>query len=187
MEVRKSIAQFGDQISQKSLVQLRRLLDESIDANKGFVKEKITNFADKAEKIAANSIRRELAKKNPDLARLNAEYSLWTNTTKVVKSTLERRSTQTGGIGVIVARGIGASVGAGVGDSLGDRVTKGAIGFFLGKKAIEFFRSPAYRTLSAVQKNTIADLMVKGEFDKILFFISKFMSNISRPKDIRKE
>ena len=43
-----------------------------------------------AKREATNSIRRELAKDHPRIARVNAEYSLWKSTDEILQETILR-------------------------------------------------------------------------------------------------
>jgi hypothetical protein len=89
----------GNQISYDSLRKAKQIFDNPVAAKGGYAG---VSVADKyvlgAQKAAANSIRSELAKVDPDMAKLNAEYSFWSNVGDVVDSTISRRVGQQGGL-----------------------------------------------------------------------------------------
>lgn len=161
--VKNTLSQFGDKIPSQDFIQIRRILDESISEAGGFIADKATKFVAKVEKVAAGSMRNELAKEIPDLNVLNPQYSFWSNVKKLASITSNKTSPilrRTAGSGV------GGTIGALQGDSLSDRVTGAALGAFLGNKAIEFIQSPAWKSVSAITKSQIADSLAKGDLKK---------------------
>ncbi len=164
--VEDTIRQFGDQINTKSLIKVRRILDESVDAGGGFLKDKITKLSDKAEKGAADAIRNILAEDVPDLSKLNAEFNLWSNVNKIATETLKRKSTQTGGLFRAMTTLGGAITGFTQGQGIVDKLEKGALGAAAGQYLLKGLQSPLYKTLSAVVKNEIAEAIIKGSVKK---------------------
>lgn len=119
------------------------------------------NLADKsvagAHEMAATSIREELAREFPDIAKLNKEYAFWKDVGRVVDDSLTRKQGQ--------ARGLGNKI-AGAAGAAGGFTTGGLHGAIVGKVALETLdsvtRSPAWRTISAVTKDRLADALAKG-------------------------
>lgn len=119
------------------------------------------NLADKsvagAHEMAADAIREELAKQYPDIAKLNKEYSFWKDVGRVVDDTMTRKQGQ--------ARGLGNKI-AGAAGAAGGFSTGGLTGAVVGKVALETLdgitRSPAWRTISAVSKDRLANALAKG-------------------------
>jgi hypothetical protein len=119
------------------------------------------NLSDKsiagAHEMAADAIREELAKNFPDIAKMNKEYSFWKDAARVVDDTLVRKQGQAKGLGKKIAGAAGAAGGFGTG---------GLAGAVVGKVALESLESivssPAWRTISAVTKDRIADALSKG-------------------------
>ena len=119
------------------------------------------NLSDKsvagAHEMAADAIREELAKEFPDIAKLNKEFSFWKDVSRVVDDTLIRKQGQAKGLGKKIAGAAGAAGGFGTG---------GLTGAIIGKVALEqlesMVSSPAWRTISAVAKDRIADALSKG-------------------------
>ena len=161
--VKNTLSQFGDKIPAQDFIQIRRILDESINEAGGFIADKATKFIAKVEKTAAGSMRNELAKEIPDLSILNSQYSFWSNVKNLASYTAKKSSPilrRTAGSGV------GGTIGALQGDSLESRVTGAALGALLGNKAIEFIQSPAWKSVSAISKSELADFLAKGDIKK---------------------
>jgi len=119
------------------------------------------NLSDKsiagAHEMAADAIRDELSKNFPDIAKLNKEYSFWKDVARVVDDTMVRKQGQAKGLGKKIAGAAGAAGGFGSG---------GLAGAIVGKVALESLESmvssPAWRTISAVTKDRLADALSKG-------------------------
>jgi hypothetical protein len=125
-----------------------------------------------AHKIAADGIREELAKATPDLAKLNKEFAFWKRISEVTEATMERRVGQAKPLGRKIAGAVGAGVGFG---------TSGPLGLVLGKFAMDGFEalvtSPAWGTISAVQKDRLAKALAKGSRGEAEFLITKMLKS----------
>ena len=173
IDTMKIITQFGDKISTRSLIKVRRLLDDSIAlANKDFTKSEGLTMTMKAKEKLANTIRKELAKDLPDLAKVNREFSLWSNVSKVVDATIARRATQTGGLTRQIATIAGAVAGIPGG------VGKVILGGLAGRGVVKLLQSSAYKTISAINKKRLADLIASGDIKKASFFASKLLAGL---------
>ena len=110
-----------------------------------------------AHAMAADAIRSQLASQFPDIAALNKEYSFWSDVNRVVSDTLTRRQGQAQPLG----RQLMGAAGTGAGFVAGG--VKGAI---LGREAMAALQtatsSPAWRTISAVLKDRLADAISNG-------------------------
>jgi len=129
--------------------------DESVARAGGYAGKTLAegSMAD-AMRDGANSIRRELAAANPDLAALNAKYAFFSNVQRVSDATLLRRQGQVGGI-----LGDGA---AELGGALVDGAAGGVKGALLNvarKTAI----SPASRTARAVLWGKLGRALNNGQ------------------------
>ena len=128
------------------------------------------NLSDKsvagAHEMAADAIREELSREYPDIAKLNREYSFWKDVSRVVDDTLVRKQGQ--------ARGLGSKI-AGAAGAAGGFSSGGLTGAIVGKFALETLdsitRSPAWRTISAVTKDRIADALANGHRAKAEAYI----------------
>lgn len=167
----ETIGQFGDDIPAKDVVELRRAWDTLVSETNGFQKTLKEGSKINLQKVAANSIREELSKEFPDLAKINAEYSFWAKTSQVMEETLKRGTGQSGGLtNKIVAASIGgATVPFG-------GLTSGVTGFVLAENAMKVIQSTGWKTVSAKLKTKLADAMAKGDADaiqKVLFEIGR--------------
>lgn len=162
-------------IETKNMRQLRQILDTSVDMSKGFTKDALANFTKNTEKVASNAIRSELAKDSPDLAKLNKDYTFWTNLQDVAQATADRKTGQTGGLGKWLGRGIGGILGAESGQNYTQKAEFGILGMALGSKAIEFMGSPAWKSVAAVSKNKIADYLASGAIKNASLLMSKLI------------
>lgn len=169
--VQKTISNFGNSLAAKDTIKLRRILDESVNDAGGFIADKASKFTAKVEKAASDSLRSAIAKKSPDLDAANKAYSLWSNVKKLASYTEGKQSGIvrqgiSGGIGATI---VGIETPGGVGNKLGGA----AIGGVLGAKAIEFIKSPAWKSVSAITKNKIADNLAKGSKSEIINIFKK--------------
>jgi uncharacterized protein YjbJ (UPF0337 family) len=173
-KVVETITQFGKEIPDPQLLKIRRVLDKSVAiGNKNFTKEEGVSLAVEAKEGMANSIRNVLNSKYPELGAANKEFALWSNVHKIVTATLERRSTQSGGItkfiAPIMAGGAGFAGGGGA---------PAIIGYFATQQAIKLFQSPAYKTLSAVNKARLADYLASGKIKEATLYTAKLLNGL---------
>lgn len=158
-ELQGVLDEFGDNISFDSMRSIKQILDKEVSQSGGFLKTLKEGAELDIKKNLSNSIRNILAKESPDLAKLNAEYTLWKRTQDLMKSNIERQ--------------------AGKGMSLGKKAT-GLAGATLGglKWAIlapaleKAFTSTAWRTTSSALKGKLADALTSGN-NKIIFEVLK--------------
>ena len=156
-------------VSLSSAFQARRILDDAVAGpnGRGYVlpDEQTANLLD-ARREAANGIRNVLNDDHPDIAALNKEYSFWSDVQQVVGNALDRQVGQQGSLNQLArffgrmaggaAGGFSGYHGGGLGGTLGGT----AGGAYLGGEAAavldKAFRSPAWRTTSAVTRDGIA-------------------------------
>lgn len=173
-KVVESISQFGHEIPDNTLLKIRRVLDRSVSlANKNFTKDEGLSLATEAKEGIANTIRGILNDRYKDLGKANKEFNLWNNTGKIVQATLERRSSQTGGISKQIIPAIFGGVGLAGGGGI-----PAIIGYFGSQKALQLLNSPAYKTLSAVQKNKLANYLISGKIKSATLYTAKLLDYI---------
>lgn len=134
--------------------QLRQILDGTISKNFGLTE--LDGATKAAQKTLANSIRGAFAQQYPDIAKLNKDFSFWSDATKVLQNTIDRKTGQTG----LLRKGISAGLGSAGGMISGHPVIGAGVGKILG----DFIESPAYHTVSAALKNKIASAFEKGDY-----------------------
>lgn len=177
------LAQGGENtISIGSLRSYRQILDKLIK-EKGKVFGLTGNETAKlaSEKAMANSIRNEIAKEFPDIAKINSEFNFWSNVKEITKATIERKKPQSGLINQLAGlTGFGAGfISGGVGRAVGLGVILNVL-----TKAL---RSPFWKNTSALTKNRIADLISKGD-DKVIGTLNKIIAGtISKITPKKKE
>ena len=165
-ELQKLVASLGSQVEFKSIRSLRQIWDKAVDKSNGFQK----NLSDldrlDIKKEAVNAIRNQLAQDFPELAKVNAEFSLWKRAQDILKDTAKRRTGQQGGLTQNVAKVAGGAVGFMKGG-----IDAGLITGYAAQNAIKLFQSPAWRMISAKVKDRIADAIASGDstsFNKLI-------------------
>ena len=161
--LQEQLIDLGDDVPYETIVRVRRVLDREVaDAGGFFGRTLDDSSAIRAKQEAANSIRHELAKGQPEMARINAEFSLWKTTAEIIEETQRRTSGQSVPMGQQLAQAAGGAGGLAVG-GLGGAVA-GAVAF-KGLKAL--VSSPRWQTVSAVNKSKLADAIVSGNADTL--------------------
>lgn len=119
------------------------------------------NMADQssaaAHSMAADGIREELAKAYPDIAKINKEYSFWKDLSKVVDDTIVRKTGHGPGLGATVMKTGAAAAGMASGGVHGAIISGESMGTLQRIAA-----STAWRTVSAVQKDKLANALARG-------------------------
>lgn len=174
-EIQDKLREFGDAVPPEELWKYRQKLDRIVRRSNGFTQELDADTAAEISKDARRVVQSELNKAEPDLVKLNAEYRLWESLQDVAGETAIRKTGQQGLPGML-ARGAGGVVGTGVGWAAGGpfgAAAGAAIGNQATKKIADVMASPAWRTVSAVQKNEVAKLLERGEAEKALNLLSR--------------
>lgn len=153
----------------ESVRRLRQILDGQVTAgNKAFGRTIEEGSKLDATREAANAIRAELAKVNPNVARINKEFSFWSDVDRVMGDTLLRTGPQAKGLGQTIAESV--SVPAGVTAMVsGEPTVAAAVAIpILLRKIVQ---SPQWKTFSAVQKDRLADAIARGDAQQIGAFL----------------
>ena len=168
---------YGVNLPANKQVELRRLYDVVFD--KTITRDKITKFQDDIQVKLADNLRKELAKNNPELDKLNKDFAFakWLDT--VLEDTIQRttgqapvwlittlQAGQQGWIGAAVWGAVWASVWG---------VPWAAVWAILWgtawAKLAKVVWNPKYKLVSAKKKSELADAIVSGnqtKIDKIL-------------------
>lgn len=168
-DLKNVIEQFGEEIGQRDLIGVRRIIDKEVQAGKGFLGVKNT-LGVEARKEMVDSIRTTLAEANPKLAEINKKFSFWKNVEKVVTGTSQRKVGQSGGLRKTVAEVSGAVVGSPLGVA-GSFITGKAAGLL--EKGLS---SPAWNTVSAVAKNELAKAISENSVKKVTTIMAKVLN-----------
>jgi len=148
---------------------LRQFYDQvAADAGRYDAKTLADKSEGAANGFAADSIREELAQDFPDIAKINREYHLWKDVTRVIDDTVMRRQGQAKPLG----RKLAGAAGTGAGFLAG-----GLHGAAIGKYAMDALEaattSTGWGTVSATLKGKLADAIAGGKAGPIQFYASK--------------
>ncbi len=168
MAVSNMLGEFGDRISLKSLVNVRRILDRSVQAAGGHQIELAAANLKAAQKAAGDAIRSQLNEEFPDLQKVNAEFSFWSGLQRVMKETTRRKEGLTGMI---------PSATAGLLLGLHSGSTAEGIGTAAGLEALRrFATSTGFKTLDAIAVNRVSSLMAEGKIGDL----TKYLAYLTR-------
>lgn len=148
-----------DSTPTRLLREYRQDLDAIIKkAGKGFGLSLNDSSVLSARKTVANSIREQLAKSNPEIAKINNEFTFWKRVQDVVGTTIERKTGQVGGLGAKIAGAAGAAAG------FASHGLVGAVeGGIIMKNIEKLATSTAWNTTSAAAKSKLADALASGD------------------------
>jgi hypothetical protein len=115
-----------------------------------------------AHAAAADAIRAELAADFPDIAKLNKEFNFWRKVDTVVGDTIARREGQATPLGQKLAGAAGMAGGFAEGGLFG-----GVLGKMTMSMVEKAITSPAWKTVSAVTKNKLANAIARGNREQV--------------------
>jgi len=175
-EVGELIMEFGNDISASSLNRVRQILDKmTYGAGKVYGKTLKEGTEANAQKELADIIRREFAKENPDIAKLNKEYSFWATLNEVITKTIQRTKPQSGTADAITA------MTAGVGMATGGLDVAIKVGLFT-RYFQRLINSTYWKSVSAVQRNRMADLIANGAVEEAAYIAARLYDGFSSKK-----
>lgn len=154
-KVQDIIKQYGDTMENNTLRDVRRIFDAEIQRSKGFQLPPSEGSMLDAKKVASDKIRGLLAEADPNLDKINKEYTFWKNLEGVMRDTNTRKVGQTGFIDTLTTVG-----GASTGSTATDMALKAVTFRWLGAA----LRSPGWKLASARTRNAIADSIATGDF-----------------------
>ena len=166
-DLKEIFVQFGDEVDTESMRKVRQILDKEVALGSGFTADVITKLDTQVKKEITDSIRNEIAKEVPELAKVNKEYTFWKNVDDVVGGTIERTKGQSGRL----REGIGTLTGGAAGISGG--LQTAVAGAVIGKIVTKVVNSAAWKTLSAIQRNKIADYVAEGNKEKLFNYLRR--------------
>lgn len=167
-KLQDKLMEYGDSISVKSRLKLRRNWDEIVNSAKGFVTEDVGVKA-WAAREGRSVLRENLKESVPDIDAINADFSFWQSLEDVTHASNERKTGQKKNLMTTIAGGAGA-IAAEVAFPGGGMV-KGGLQALLGAQLFSSFRklldSPGYQMWSAVQKERLADALMDGDVPRV--------------------
>jgi hypothetical protein len=158
-----------------NLWKLRKNIDNIVQSTNGFTRPLTPGAAAAVARDARAVIQKELSKAVPNVEKLNDEYRLWKSLSHVAGETALRKTGQQGLQGWM-ARGVGGAIGTVVGGltgGMGGGVAGAMIGQQATKAVSDLVASPAWRTVSAVQKNRIANLLMSDKTEELLNLVGR--------------
>jgi hypothetical protein len=170
------ILQYGGEISSASLNRVRQLLDRmTYGAGKVYGKTLKEGTEVSAQKELADIIRAEFAKENPDIAKLNAEYSFWSTLHEVITSTIKRTKPQSGTEDVLTALSGGVGLATG---GIGSGVQAALFTKYLSK----FIRSTWWKSVSAAKRNQVANMIAEGRVEQAVYTLTRLYDGLENSK-----
>lgn len=173
-DLTKTINQFGKDIPDQKLLNIRRKLDAITAKKGGFDRKLVPNTDLDIKDDFTDVIREELSKKYPDLKALNSKFSFYKNVEKVLGDTIERKTGQSSFTDKMFGGAIATPVGLVTGSTL-PTMALGAAGTYGLYKTVT---STGWRLVSASLKSRLAKAMVSGDkaaIAKVLQEINKEM------------
>ena len=153
------VKRHGNAVSMESVVKLRRNWDDIVTrgGTLAFGRKMQQGVPPELLRDASNAVRAALADQVPDLAKINAEWSLWKGVQEIVTGTIERKM----GKGTpLYQAGAGMAVAA-----ASNKPAEGLIKGTLAKLAVSAFQSPWWRTFSAIKKDELAQAIATGKVE----------------------
>ena len=161
------VAQFDESIPNSKLRDIRRVWDETVAKSNGFTKTLAEGTELGVKKDLTNVMREELAKSNPDLAKINDEFAFYKNLETVLEEAAKRKTGQTGALTKGLAQAAGAAAGSGF--------IASTLGAVVAGKLVGLMNSTAWKLVSAKSKNALADALVAGDQAKATAIINKIL------------
>lgn len=93
-EMQDMISQFPDKVWWKQARAIKQILDKVVYATKWGIWAEDLSYKNTLAKSVADSLRNELSKASPDLAKLNKEFSFYKNLQDVIDTTITRQKPQ---------------------------------------------------------------------------------------------
>lgn len=153
-------------VSPQSLRELRQIWDKGSARTGNFSFTDADSVLNEARKAAANAVRNELANEFPHIAKINKEFSFWSNVDDILTDTIRRIKSQTG-----LIEPIAQIAGLATGSTVIHAVLKG----IALKNIVKLFRSTGWRTISATKKYQLAKLLARGESNKAANLIKELL------------
>jgi hypothetical protein len=142
----------------QTLRKFRQRWDDVVNESGAFAGTSVTNNVRVgAYKAATDALRDMLNSATPDIAAINREFSFWKNAQDVMDATVRRTGSQATPMTEQMA-----TAGA-IGGGLAHGLSKGVLYGGLARSAVKLFRSTGWRTMSAVTKDRLANLLSSGK------------------------
>lgn len=144
-----------DEAPLQAIRQYRGILDAAVKASKKVYPTTMGNIKKEAQRIGANIIRSEIAKQNPSIGKLNANFSFFKSLDDLLTSTAPKE------------KGVLERVGWGLGRVGGDS----GYGVFINNLGKLLSDNVAWNSFSGSMKSRLADYLTKGNTKAANFLI----------------
>lgn len=166
-QIQDTLNEYGDKVSIASVNKLRKNLDATVQAGRGFTTPDLgTHWKTWAAREGRSVLRDEIGKASPDMDKVMAEYAFWQNIEDVAHATNQRRVGQGAGGGLInsIASGAGTIAAEALvpGAGAATKIGAAAIGGKLAGSLKRLVSSPGWKMFTAVQRQRIADAFAAG-------------------------
>lgn len=149
-------------VSPQTLREIRQVYDKAIETSKqGFKMTGRGGARLNAQRVLANSIRREIAKKYPSISALNKEFSFWSNLGDLLETTAPKTKSPLSSFHAFAAEHAGAA--------------NPYVGLFVNLNKI-FSDNVLVNSLSGAAKSHLASLISKGSIEKAAAFSNSLLS-----------
>lgn len=157
-QMKQNITQFGGNLSLDTLDKVKQYYQSVVNEAGGYSGQPDLGLSKRIMRDATSAIADELHQADPDIAKIDAEYTVWANLRDVANSTILRKAGQ--GLG---ARDVVTALSGGGLGYLAHGIGGGTLGAaVLGSLALAM-KSPAWKTVSAVTKDRLAGLLAHGD------------------------
>lgn len=167
-KLQDKLMEYGDTITVRSRLKLKRNWDEIVNNAKGFVNEDV-GVKGWAAREGRSVLRDNLMDDVPNIDNINADYSFWESLEDVTHASNERKVGQKKNLMATIAGGAGA-VAAEMAVP-GGGVVQGGLQAALGAQLFSSLRklldSPGYQMWSAVQKERLADALMAKDTPRV--------------------
>ncbi len=176
-DIAKIFTQYGDNIDNSVLQNVKKILDAQVAGRNGFNTTLQEGSKVDITKFAADRIRGILADSNPDLAKLNKEFTFWKRLEDVATATAKRSTGQTDGF---VSNLAGVTTAAATVDGGISSMILKALSM---KWAVKAFSSPGAKLITAKAQSKLADSLAqdfaKSNFVNVLKTIAKVFPDLA--------
>lgn len=180
-KLQDKLMEYGDTISVRSRLKLKRNLDEIVNNSKGFVTEDVGVKA-WAAREGRSVLRENLMDDVPNIDNINADYSFWESLEDITHASNQRKTGQKKNLISTIA-GAGGAIAAEVAMP-GSGAVKGGLQAILGAQLFSNFRklidSPGYQMWAAIQKERLADALMAKDVPRVRGLVHQGLVTASR-------
>lgn len=169
-----AISGFWKEIPAEKARVIRQMLDKAVYSTKWVVSEEALSLKNNIKNQLANALRSELAKQNPELAKINKEFSFYSKLDEVLTETINRQWPQQWWLISNIAWGGWLWAGAVIFWDI-----SWAIATWVALKWLtQAMRSTKWKTISAWLKTQLANALSSGNQSKVTEITNKILKEV---------